>query len=629
MDVQKIQNYYQESFQFLQARKRRQAQQLVLLSNLRRGDANIASTLMLSLFNRVMSGIYDDKLQVKFLPSQGISQNQINSYNVLAQSDYQEMKKAQLDYDWCWDTLFFGRGYVETVRFDKKKKIMQPHVINPLMFGYDPYIENPQQWRYYWKWITKSKYELDRLKAAGALKQGVELKRIQAGIEAYLWDYKTKRDQAREGVEPSPEPYQGDVYQILEFYGHNDKGEKCVYWTDKNFSVILYENKLDLKDGDEVIMPDGTGVDTGSNWPIVVKESFRVPHSSIPISIADLLEDKHRAKSVLLNLLYIAAKDQANPIYGYNPDKVRDVSQFFNRQINQHIPMDDETAAWPINKAQTMTAEMLSFINILTQEANEPVGTGQTLQPDQGASDTATEAAIDQQLSDLAQSLQSKVMQFGEQEFWSQWFHRYALHAEELREKTANVVGVKGVDSTIISLDAFNAEFPPGVMVYSAKEAEYKDLVKRRDYMQMYPNLMQSLDPDGMRNFNKHVFFPLFIQDPSLIDTMFPKTVDEMKAEAENEQLANEQFPEVAETDDHTTHIYVHRMLQPKTWEAWYHIDWHEKLLAEQKAQALAQEQAAQESGTMGTKGAVGGEKSSPKSAASPLKTEITSDVNK
>src|SRR3990167_9852937 len=178
---------------------------------------------MLTLLDRVMSGVYDDKLQVKFLPSQGITQNQINAYNLLAQSDYQEMGKAKLDYDWCWDTLFFGRGYMETIRFDMKKKIMQPHVINPLNFGYDPYFENPQEWRYYWKWITKSKNELKKLKKAGVLSKDINLDSLPSGIEAYLWDYKVKRDQAREGIQPSIEPVNSDVYQILEFYGFNDE----------------------------------------------------------------------------------------------------------------------------------------------------------------------------------------------------------------------------------------------------------------------------------------------------------------------------------------------------------------------------------------------------------------------
>ena len=625
MNIAHIQTCYQESFEFLQERKRRQANQLVLLSNLRRGDANIASTLMLTLFDRVMAGIYDDKIQVKFLPSQGINQNQINAYNTLAMSDYQEMGKAKLDYDWCWDTLFFGRGYMETIRFDMKKKIMQPHVINPLNLGYDPYFESPKDWRYYWKWLSKSKYELQKLQKAGALKKDVDLKSLASGIDPYLWDYKVKRDQARDGVQPSIEAVNGDVFQVLEFYGYNDKGIKSVYWTDKNFSKIIYEKELNLDDGEEVIMPDGQSITMDSKWPIVVKEAFRVPHSSIPISVADLLEDKHRAKSVLLNLAYIAAKDEANPVYLYNAEKVDDVSQFFNRQINQHIPVSDvNDAVAPLNKAKTMSPELTNFINVLTQEANEPVGTGQALEPN-STQETATKTAIDQQLNDLAQSLQSKVMQFGESDFWSDWFHRYALHSEELKEKTANIIGVKGVDSSIISLDIFRADFPPGVMVYSAKEAEYKNLVKRRDWMQLYPLMGQTMDPDGFRNWNKHVFMPLMVEDPSLVDIMYPKTIDEIKADAENEQLANKQLPEVLETDDHTTHIYIHRMLNPKTWEMWFHLDWHEKLLAEQKKQEMLAQQEMQ-SGNMASSKPQGKEKSNPRSAASPLKTEITSN---
>lgn len=636
LNPQNIQTKYQESFNFLQTRKRRQAEQLKLLSNLRRGDQNVSSTLMLSLFDRIMSNIYDDKIQVKFVPSQGITQNQINSYNILAQSDYQEMGKAKLDYDWTWDTLFFGRGYMETVRFDMKRKILQPHVINPLTFGYDPYNENAQDWRYYWKWITKNKSDLYLLKEKGVISTNIES--LPAGIEPYLWQYKIVRDQARDTTAPPIEPVDNDVFQLLEFYGTEDNGDKYVMWLDKNLSQIIYKEKLEFDDGDEVIAPSGETVSRKSNWPIVVKESFRVPHSSVPISVADLLEDKHRAKAVLLNLAYIAAKDQANPVYMYNPDKVNDVAQFLSRQINQHIPVDDTVdAVVPLNKASTMSPELMNFISMLTQEANEPIGTGQALTPNSGGAETATEISIEQQLNDLAQSLQSKVMQFGESEFWAQWFHRYAKHSKQLKEKMANIVGVKGVDTQIINLADFNTDYPPGVMVYSAKEAEYKDLIKRRDYMQLYPNLMQSLDPDGMRNFNKHVFFPLFIQDPSLIDIMFPKTLDEMKAEAENSQLQEGLMPDVSETDDHTTHLYTHMMVTPKTWETWFHIDLHQKMLAEQKKQEIAaQQQAINDS--MGaiekgkpnvSKPKVGAEKMSKEGASTPLKTEIKSDLNK
>lgn len=614
--INEIATKYADSFNFLQARKRRQANQLKLLVNLQKGDQNIASTLLLTLFNRVLSSLYDDKLQVKFLPSQGINQDQINAYNILAQSDYLEMNKSKLDYDWCWDTLFYGRGYMETLRFDTKKKIMEPHVINPLAFGYDPIIEDPQQWRYYWKWINKNKWELQKLMKKGKLKIK-DLKEIASGVEQQLWEYKQIVDQARDGIVPSPEPFSLDVFQILEFFSYDEDGDRCVYWTDKNFSKIIMHEKLELDD-------DGDG---GSKWPIVVKESYRQPHSSIPFSIADLLDDKHRAKSVLLNLAFIAAKDEANPVYLFNSEKVDDITAFLSRQVNQHIAVSDvNDAVAPLRKEASMSPELLNFINVLTQEANEPIGTGTALQPNKGqGAETATEVAIEQQLNDMAQSLLSKVLQFGETEFWSHWFHRYAKHGDELKNKMANIVGVKGVTSTEIDLSLFHTDYPPGVLVYSAKEAEYKNLVKRRDMMQIMPIEAQTMDPDSFKNFKKYVFWPLFLEDPSLIDVMYPKTPDELKAEAENDQLKEDQMPKALDTDNHVSHIYMHHMVQPKTWATWYHIQEHEELLAKQKQQE--QMMAQTQTQPLGGAGKVGAEKQSPMAQAAPLKTEIKNSL--
>ena len=621
-ELKYAQDCYEESRNFLETWKKRKVQQLVLLNNLNRGDQNIASTLLLTLFNRVLSSLYDDKMQVKFLPSQGITQEQLNDYNALAKSDYLEMGKAKLDYDWCWDALFFNRGYMETLKFDMERKILQPHVINPLVFGYDPYFENTDDWRYYWKWLTKSKVELQRLIRNGTITGIKKPDEIMGGVDEFLWNYKTLRDQAKKAVEPANESMAGDIYQILEFYCHDEDGDKCVYWIDRSFSKVLWSEKL----------PKGEKEEYLTKWPITIKEAFREPHSSINFGIADLLEDKHRAKSVLLNLAFIAAKDRANPIYGYNPDKVRDISQFFSRQINQHIPMDDETAAWPLNTEDPMSPGLIQFITMLQQEANEPLGTGVSLQPMKNkTSNTATEAAIDQQLNDMAQSLQSKVLQFGETEFWSRWFHAYSVHAKELKSKMANIVGVKGVNSIEINLKSFNTKYPPGVLVYSAKEAEYKELVERRDYMQLYPALMQSMDPDSFRNFNKHIFFPKFLQDPGLIDVIYPATLDEMTADAENELLAKNQLVEAKPTDNHVTHIYTHQMVQPKTWATWFHIEMHERMLAEQKQQemmmAQAQAQQAQTPQPLSQSGQndkmnIGKEKQNPMDNASPLKTE-------
>ena len=640
-ETKDIYSKYMEAFYFLQPRKRRQANQIALMNNLQRGDENIASTLLLTLFQRVMANNYDDKMQVKFVPNEEIEQKQVQSLNILAMNDYQQMNMKQLDYDWTWDSLFFGRGYMETLRFDTKRKIMQPHVINPLAFGYDPFFSDPQQWRYYWKWITKSGVEVNALIKAGIIKNIIKASDLPSGVDPFLWNYKIIRERAKYVTPQASDSYQGDIYQILEFFGYNKEGEKCIYWLDRDFSKILYYEVLDLQDGDDVVGPGNQVIKTTSKWPIAIKESFREPHASINFSVADLLEDKHRARSVLLNLAFLAAKDKANPLYIYNPDKVKDVTQLLSRQIAQHIPVEDiEGAIAPLNTDSAMDPSLQAFMQMLNQEASDPIGTSIQMSPEPNGKQTATEAAIQQQLSDMAQSLQSKVLQFGVEEFWSAWYHRYRRHTKAGDEKIATIVGVKGVTFEKIDLGDIQTKYPPGVLVFSAKEAEYKELVERRDLMEMYPAFQTSMTPDGLKNFQKYVFFPKFLKDPQMMDILFPDSIDEIKAQEENEIINLEKMPQVAPTDNHEQHLMIHRMAA-NTWAKWIHIQWHEEMLSRQRMQQMmAMQQQTQMGAEQGMspqgqpsqsseppKPQVGVAKQSPTQAAASLRNETMQSI--
>ncbi len=629
-----IYSHYLEAFHFLQPRKRRQANQIVLLNNLQRGDENIASTLLLTLFNRTMSNLYDDSMQVRFVPSEEIEQKKINSLNILAENDYREMDMKKLDYDWTWDTLFYGRGYIDTLRFDKKRKIMQPSVINPLAFGYDPFFDNPQDWRYYWKWITKSSVEINQLIEAGIITGIEKASDIPSGIDPFLWNYKIIKERAKFVTPNADDSYGGDVHQILEYYGYNDKGEKCVYWLDRDFSKILYKEVLDLKDGDDIVGPNNKVIKTKSKWPIVMKECFREPHSSVVFSVADILEDKHRARSVLLNLAYLAAKDKANPLYVYNKDMVDDVSQLFQRQIYQHIPVSDvERAIAPLNTDPAMDPTLQVFMQVLNQEASDPIGANLQETPEKKVG-TATEAAIQQQLSDLAQSLQSKILQLGAEEFWSHWYCRYRRFSKAGDEKMATIVGVKGMSFEKIDLGDIQTKYPPGVKVYSAKEAEYKELVERRDYMGILPVIQSSLSPDGLRNFYKYVFFPKFQSlDPQTIEVLLPDSIDEIKAEQENQLLDENKLVPVAPEENHEQHIAVHAQAK-NSWAKFIHTQWHEELLSEQRKQEqqmmMQQAQGGMEQGSSSQVGQSSGgkEKSqSPLGAAASFREKTLTDI--
>lgn len=576
--LRRLQDEYNEGQDFIRNRKLRQVNQLALLNNLNRGDQNIASTTLFSLFNRVHSSLYSDVLTVKFIPPEDSDYKKTEVLNKLQVNDYREMEKYKLDYDWTWNTAFYGDGYVSTLKWDHERKIMVPEVMNNLMFVYDPFFAEIQQWRYYGTWISRSEMQLKRLQLDGVLNEEVDIKRLSPGMDPDVWNWRSIHDVARMGTTVPDTTYVrgNQVYQLLEWYSHDEDGDKCVYWLDKDFTQILRYSKLEL------------GED--KRWPLVRKQIFREPNSSISISVPDLIEDKHRAKSVLYNLMYIAAKDEANPIYAYNPDVIKDVSQFFQRQVEQHIPMDDiEKGVKRLNMGPGVTTSLLQFVNILNTESTDSIGTTMVQPISQKGKKSATESALAQQIADLTASLQSKILGMGEKDFWSHWYQRYLHFMKDAGQKT---ISLTNIDSNIfehIQLDDIKTKFPPKIEILSQRDADYKELVKRRDWMQMYPVVTKTMSPKALSSFNKFVFLPMFVKDSSTIDRIVPKSMDEIKSEQENELLEQNKLQRVSPEEDDEMHLYVHYMAK-KTPATWAHIFAHEMQAAQKKKQAEEQQ---------------------------------------
>lgn len=578
-----VQMEYNEGQDYLRDKKLRQVQQLVLLNNLARNEQTIAATTLFTFFNRVFSNLYSDVLQLRYYPSEDSDFRKIEVLSKLQQSDYQEMEMWQIEYDWLWDACFFGEGYVETLTFDKKEKLLKPIVTNPLLLVHDPYFDEPKLWRYYYKWRTMSKYDILAWQKKGFIKASFDIKRISPGLETEIWDYKNRRDAARKGnnVTDSSASSMNDVYQILEGFTHDENGNRIVVWCDKNFGEILAEAKLtDWIPEDE-------------DWPIVRKQIFREPHSSLAISVPDLIEDKHRARSVLMNLMYMAAKDDANPIYVYNPDLVQDVSAFLSRQIFQHIAVDDiNEAVKPMATKPAMSSAVNAFIQLLASESSDAIGTAVATSTPQKGKKSATDSAMQQQIADLTSSLQAKVIAMGEKEFWSQWYLRIInpknmAATDQKVIKLTSVIGVTTLES--IKIEDIKTKFPPKAIILSKKEAEYRETVMRRDLMQIYPVITKTMDPRSLNNYNKYVFFPKMGMETDTIDRIVPASIDQIKARQENELLEKDTFVPVSPMDDDEAHMYEHAMAK-NTAAKWAHYFIHEKHRAVKQKQKEDQE---------------------------------------
>ena len=586
---------YNEGQDYLRSWKLNAVQNLILFNNLQRDQQTISSSMLPSFFNRVFSNLYSDVLQTVFMPSEDSDYKKVETLNKTYQSDYKEMEMWIINYDWTWDACFFGMGYVETLRFDRVKKVMMPESINPLVMSYDPFFSNPRDWRYYSKWKTFSKAQLRRMQDKKVIAD-FDIQRISPGLEAELWDYKNRRDAARLGVNVANDSIApNNIYQILEHFtyaeaGDRDsdgnpipEGKRIIVWTDKNFSQEIRVERLDRH------------IAESDPWPIVRKQIFREPHSSLAISVPDMIQDKHRARSVLLNLAFLAAKDDANPIYLYDADKVDDPTQFYSRQILQHISVSDINAAVkPMEMKPAMSSSLVAFMNLISSESSDVIGTAIVQPTVQKGKKSATEAAMMQQVADLTSSLQAKVIAMAEKEFVSHWYLRLTdpRNMKAADEKVITLSSVNGITFENIKLDNIKTKYPPKAEIISKKEAEYKELVVRRDLMQNYPIIVKSMDGRSLANFNKYVYFPKFGMQAQTIDLIVPSSIDEIKARTENELLDQNKFTPVSPSDDDEAHMYEHRMAKntPAKWAHYFIHERHRAIKLQKKQQQEEQE---------------------------------------
>lgn len=598
--IAQIRFEFEEGRSFLENKKQEWVDNLILLNNLQRPDETIASTMLFSMLTRVHSNLYEAKLPIKFEPNEDGEASNVNSLNKLLRSDFQEMNMPMIEYDWLWDACFFGRGYVETIKFNKKRKIMEPVVINPLMFIYDPLFSNPYEWRYYAKWKSVSGARLRYLIKAKVVTGITKPEDIVAGMDEEVWNYKVQRENALNTNPQGPDSASpgfktgNNIYQILEHATIFD-GKKVMVWMDKTMTKILREDELDLNDDIDSPIP-GTEDKYESKWPIVVREIFREPHSSVPLSVPDLIQDKHRAKNVLLNLAYIAAKDEVTPLYVYKEEDVTQPSQLLQRQIMQHISVEKDADVGntivPLKKNAALSNSVLSLLNILGNESAEAIGTAQVSPTVSKGKKSATGDALAQMVSDLTGSLQTKIIGSSTKEFYTHWYQRYVNNAKDGDFKMISVTNSQFTTFETIELKKLRTELPPKALIFSARDAEFKESVERREMAQQMGVLQGILSPEEFKNFLKFVWFPKFQTfDRESIDLVIPKTQDEIKADLENEMIANGELPPISEGDNHAVHLAVHGRVKNNS-QKWAHYFAHQTLLAEQMKAAQAGAQA-------------------------------------
>jgi len=574
-----VQAEYKLGFDYTKPKRDESLLRLKLYNNQRRDKDAAGDTTLFTIFQTVLASLYIDKLTTDWSGREKGDEDTADNLNAMAKFDYDEMGKDELDYEWDWDTLFFGRGLCmmsEYIR-DPEKNIFvpAPEIWDPMTFLRDPRATSVNgnrllgrnAARFFGRDIRMTKIDMkgnpnffkdiDWTK----MKYGYTTNSIvDAAVQARA-DAQNLTDQSK----LTKESLLGDnaEYCLTDWFTHW-KGKKVRVWlaNDRKKIVGYKEFKKDAE------------------WPLVDRSLYPTAHDWDGTSLPDLLEDKQRLRAVAQNLGIKAMTADLYPMYIYNKNKITNKHDL-DFGYNKFIPSDGNASdsVLPLRKSMP-NLNLLDFIyQSLDASAQKATATSEI---QQGAVSqqqrTLGELNLVAQKTETRYGLSAKVFGWSEKRFWLQWYQLYKENfADKIDEKVLRVVGAFGAKwRPLQKKDIITKRRDPDVAIQSQEISRAKQLEERQALGTLFSVLMQ--DPTANIRYGEKRLARVFGLEKDEIERLLPPTIDELIAEDENEDLSKNMFVQVRSEDNHNVHLEIHNKAgETKSKEA--HVATHKKAL--------------------------------------------------
>lgn len=560
---------------------------LKLLNNQKRDKKAVGDTTMFTIHQTVLASLYSDRLESIWGAKEAGDEEVAENLNALAENDYDDMEKDIVDYDWDWDTLFFGRGLISFEEYerdpDNNLYLPVPYVLDPIPFLRDPFAvsvngdrRNRGAARFYGYELKMTKYEMEE---SPHIFDDIAFSQIKfgSGTQSILQDAIAARQEAQghQGVlEMEKEAALGSnaQYSITQWHTHyeiNNEIKKIRVWLANDRTKVI---------GVEILDKD--------YWRVIDRPLYPTSHDWDGTSIPDLTEDKQRARAVAQNLGLEIMKSDAQPMYIYDSNKItnrKDLSFKFNK----FLPVDGKdqplgNAIMPMLKARPNLQLMDFIMNSLDISAQKATATSDIKQGIQSQKDRPLgETNLLQGNTDTRYSLSAKVFGWSERRFWREWYQIYKDNLkEDIDKKTLRLVGAFGAKWRPLGRENIIAKIDPDVKIESRVMNRAKQIEERIALAEYFSLALQ--EPTANRRWGLKKLGSLNGLKKDEIERLFPPTIDERIAEGENELLNKNELVQINREDDHNIHLEMHSKAAD-TPAAKAHIEAHKKALSIKK----------------------------------------------
>lgn len=545
--VQKqIETEFNLCYPYTEARRAKALKRLKLFNNQRKDDTAVGDPLLFTVFQTVFAELYEDKLSSVAQGSEEGDDEAAESLTALMEFDHGVMEKDETDYEWGWDACFFGRGHLLINEFDRDKTVPVSEVIDPMLMIRDPRASSMNgnqkgngKARFWGREIGLTKAEMvnnGNYFNLGRLKKDRDTKNLTREARSARREAQGNEDEMYKEEELG-ENYE---YSLVEWWTHIN-GEKYRITAANNRKLIVRYEKYEE-----------------DSWPVVDRTIFPMAHDWDGVSIPDLIEDKQRARSILINLGIESAKADLYPMYVFNRKKIPE-EENLDFEFNKFIPINGDTnnSVAPIQKS-VFHQQVNLIMNILDVAAQKSVAAPEVSQGvTPGQDRTLGETELVMAGKNVRHSLTARIWGWSERRFWQQWYRIYKRDFEDnIDEKIIRIQGPLNATWRTLTKDNFITNKDPDIYIESKQEVEAERQVKFRDFSAFAQIAMQN--PETNRAYVLRKLGKISRATKAELSLMFPPTIDELRADDENSKIEQGKLPKINFYDDDIIHMEIH-----------------------------------------------------------------------
>lgn len=509
-----------------------------------------------------MSVLYTGTHSVRWSGDGGRMSEKAENLNEVAEFDYKEMGMAEKDYQWIWESIFYGVGIQLQDGFDRTTKTPKFRNISALSFIADPYFTdfNISGHRYFGFEMEVTMYEM-RQKA---------WKNIDLVSKKKFENSDSYRNHVQEYRNLGRTEGSSGVYDIYYHYTEFE-GKKYFIVLANGRNTILHLEELQPVYNEE---KDVWHLD----YPIVLRYFSPLAGDVYGVSLPDLIKMDQRVSSELLNLILIKARKQAygNDVY-YDqnslPEEVNPNDLGKPSENGRKIPFDlqnGKTIRDVIYEAQQNDQENGVYNMVDRLKYNQKESTGMdytTIGLANPNANTLGEQKIAQSNAGNRFMLIVKYAKWAEKVRWNMWRRCYLENKSLVKEKIIQITTpTNRVFNHIMKADDFITEEMLHISIEFKIEKEEKNR-KQTEFVALAPALLSVAKSETQKAIIQRKQLEIMGMELSEILRIIPYTLDELKARTLLELLSNNDeqglIIEDIMQEDHQVYIDIFRQGNP------------------------------------------------------------------